>query len=57
MINIFINDKILWNDILKGYDKMATKKYEKVKLGLPAYITFAAFLVAIILMIVLFWSI
>lgn len=32
---------------------MATKKYEKVKLGLPAYITFAAFLVAIILMIVL----
>ena len=29
------------------------KKYEKVKLGLPAYITFAAFFVAIILMIIL----
>lgn len=29
------------------------KKYEKVKLGLPAYITFAAFLVAIIVMIVI----
>ena len=27
------------------------KKYEKVKLGLPAYITFAAFLVAIIVMV------
>lgn len=32
---------------------MATKKYDKVKLGLPAYITFAAFVVAIILMIIL----
>ena len=32
---------------------MATKKYDKVKLGLPAYITFACFLVAIILMIIL----
>ncbi len=32
---------------------MATKKYEKVKLGLPAYITFGAFLLAIILMIIL----
>ena len=29
------------------------KKYEKVKLGLPAYITFAAFLVAIIIMVVI----
>ena len=53
LIIIYNNDKILWNDILKGYDKMATKKYEKVKLGLPAYITFACFLVAIILMIIL----
>ena len=32
---------------------MATKKYEKVKLGLPAYITFALFAVAIVLMIIL----
>ena len=32
---------------------MATKKYDKVKLGLPAYITFAAFIVAIVLMIIL----
>ena len=53
LIIIYNNDKILWNDILKGYDKMATKKYEKVKLGLPAYITFACFIVAIILMIIL----
>lgn len=29
------------------------KKYEKVKLGLPAYITFAAFLVAIIVMVLI----
>ena len=29
------------------------KKYEKVKLGLPAYITFAAFLVAIIVMVII----
>lgn len=53
LIIIYNNDKILWNDILKGYDKMATKKYDKVKLGLPAYITFACFIVAIILMIIL----
>ncbi|MBP5446306.1 MAG: hypothetical protein J6Y28_09065 [Acholeplasmatales bacterium] len=29
------------------------KKYEKVKLGLPAYLTFAAFLVAIIIMVII----
>ena len=29
------------------------KKYEKVKLGLPAYITFACFLVAIVIMILI----
>ena len=29
------------------------KKYEKVKLGLPAYITFACFLLAIIVMIII----
>ena len=29
------------------------KKYEKVKLGLPAYITFAAFLVAIVVMVLI----
>lgn len=32
---------------------MATKKYDKVKLGLPAYITFGAFIIAIILMVIL----
>ena len=29
------------------------KKYEKVKLGLPAYITFACFLIAIIIMVII----